>query len=136
MLRIHQWLYQRTGGRVGHRLPGTRMPALLLHTTGARSGLPRTNALTYVPDGDRMVVIASNGGADRHPAWFHNLRAHPEAEVHVGPRRLRVRAREAQGDERERFFEEANRLNRDRYRGYQARTVRRIPVVVLEPVDG
>ncbi|HXF81602.1 MAG TPA: nitroreductase family deazaflavin-dependent oxidoreductase [bacterium] len=106
------------------------MPVLLLTTRGRRSGQPRTNVLTYLPDGGALVVIASNGGAPRHPHWFLNLRAHPEAQVEIGGRRRSVRAREAEGPERDRLWA----LVVQRYGGYavyQRRTRRRIPVVVL-----
>src|SRR5688572_13329191 len=78
----HMWLYRVTRGRIGHRAAG--LASLLLTTTGRRSGAARTVALTYVPDGRDYVVVASNGGADRHPAWWLNLAARPEATVQVG----------------------------------------------------
>jgi deazaflavin-dependent oxidoreductase (nitroreductase family) len=106
------------------------MPVLLLTTRGRRSGRLHTNVLTYLPRGSDLVVIASNGGARRHPDWFLNLRTHPQAQVEVGTRRVDVRAREAEGPEREALWAQAVR----RYGGYavyQRRTRRRIPVVVL-----
>ena len=92
----------------------------------------RTVALTYLPDGHNFGVIASNGGAPRHPEWFQNLRARPEARVQVGRRVVMVTAREADGDERERLWRQAVRAYRG-YAAYQERTFRRIPAVVLEP---
>ena len=85
-LRVHQKIYERTDGLVGHRL--LRVPTLLLRTTGARSGATRTNALVYARDGDRYLVVSSNGGADRAPAWLHNLRKSPAAEVQIGRKRF------------------------------------------------
>jgi deazaflavin-dependent oxidoreductase (nitroreductase family) len=126
--RLHRWVYRWSGGRIGGHLAG--MPVLLLTTRGRRSGRPHTTTLTYLPDGRAFVVIASNGGAPRHPDWFLNLRAHPEAQVEVGARRLSVQAREAEGPERDRLWA----LVVQRYGGYavyQRRTRRRIPVVVL-----
>src|SRR5881398_3012668 len=90
-LKVHQLIYERSGGRVGHRLGPTR--ALLLRTVGAKTGQPRTNALSYARDGGDYVVVASMGGAPRSPGWYHNLRANPEAEIQVGTRRMPVRAR-------------------------------------------
>jgi deazaflavin-dependent oxidoreductase (nitroreductase family) len=111
------------------------MPTLLLHTTGRRSGQPRVNALVYLADGDRWVVVASKGGSDTAPAWLHNLRAHPDVVVQVGRRRHPATARELRHDEPEyaRLWEAANRINGGRYDAYQARTRRRIPLVVLSP---
>jgi deazaflavin-dependent oxidoreductase (nitroreductase family) len=132
-LQLHQLIYERSNGRVGHHLFGTR--ALLLRTVGAKTGRPRTNALTYAKDGDDYVVVASMGGAPRSPGWYHNLRAAPEVEVQVGTRRFRATARPVlPGDpDRERLWELADRNNSRRYSTYQKATSRPIPVVVLTP---
>jgi deazaflavin-dependent oxidoreductase (nitroreductase family) len=129
-LNLHQWLYAATDGRIGRSLNGR--PMLLLRTTGAKTGQPRTAALLYVPHGDAFVVIASTGGGPRHPGWFHNLQAQPDVEVQVGRERIPVRARVAEGDERTQLWIEANRVNRGGYDNYQAKTDRTIPVVVLD----
>jgi deazaflavin-dependent oxidoreductase (nitroreductase family) len=129
-LGIHQWLYEKSDGRIGANLAGR--PMLLLRTVGAKTGKQRTNALLYVPTSGDFTVIASTGGGPKHPGWYHNLLARPEAEVQVGRERIPVHARVAEGDERERLWAEANRINRGGYDGYQAKTERRIPVVVLE----
>jgi deazaflavin-dependent oxidoreductase (nitroreductase family) len=131
--KVHPWLYRVTGGRVGGRMIG--MPVLLLTTTGRRSGTPRTRALTYLPHGDAAVVIASNAGDARHPDWWLNLRANPEAEMMQGSRTCRIRAREADGDERARLWSAAV-ARWPGYAEYEGRTTRRIPVVVLEPIAG
>lgn len=132
-LKLHQLVYERSGGWVGHRLAGTRN--LLLRTVGARSGQRRTNALSYARSGDGYVVVASMGGAPRSPGWYHNLRADPEAEIQVGTRRIPVRARFVlPGDaDRDRLWELVNRHNANRYRNYQTITSRPIPIVVLTP---
>jgi deazaflavin-dependent oxidoreductase (nitroreductase family) len=127
--RIHPALLRLTGGRIGARVVG--MPVLLLTTTGRKSGQARTRALTYLPKDGAYVVVASYLGEPRHPAWWLNLAAKPEAEVEVGGRKERVRARRATGEERERLWNEVVAVNRD-YAEYQARTTRDIPVVVLE----
>lgn len=129
-LGLHQWLYEKSDGRIGRSLNGR--PMLLLRTVGAKTGQPRTNALLYVPTGDGFTVIASTGGGPKHPGWYHNLLARPEAEVQVGRKRIAVRARIAEGEEREQLWADANRINRGGYDNYQSRTTRRIPVVVLE----
>ncbi len=109
-------------------------PILLLHTRGARSGQPRTTPLLYTPHGNGFVVVASKAGAAHHPAWYHNLRAHPDdVAVEVGGRRTAVHSRVAEGPERAELWELVN----DNYTGYttyQARAGDRvIPVVLLEP---
>jgi deazaflavin-dependent oxidoreductase (nitroreductase family) len=108
------------------------MPVLLLTTTGRRSGKPRTRALTYLPQGDGAVVIASFLGEPRHPDWWLNLRADPRATVQRGGTVTVMRAREAEGEERTRLWRELLERAPD-YAEYQTRTTRRIPVVVLEP---
>ncbi|HEX9532459.1 MAG TPA: nitroreductase family deazaflavin-dependent oxidoreductase [bacterium] len=130
--RFHRSVYRRSGGRFGGRVLG--MPVLLLTTTGRRSGQPHTTALTYLTEGAHFAVVASNGGAPQHPAWFLNLRAFPQAQIQVGSMAHRVRARQATGDERERLWNRMVQLYAG-YRGYQARTTRQIPVVVLEPMS-
>ncbi len=116
---------------MGGRLLG--VPMLLLTTIGRRSGQPHTTALTYLTDGAHFVIVASNGGSPHHPAWLLNLRAHPEVQIQVGPTRHRVRAREAADPERQRLWTGMVQLYAG-YGGYQARTTRRIPVVILEPM--
>jgi len=129
--KAHRWAYEKSGGRIGGTMMG--MPVLLLHTTGRKTGAPRTSPLMYLPHGEACVVIASNAGEPKHPAWWHNLQANPRAEVQRGRRRTPVVAREAQGDERAQLWAEVLRREKS-YAEYEARTTRRIPVVVLEPV--
>ncbi len=86
-LKLHDTLYQRSNGWIGHRIPFAP-PMLLLHTVGAKTGQPRTNSLAYFRDGNDYLVVASNGGGPRNPAWYHNLRAHPRVEINVGPKRF------------------------------------------------
>jgi deazaflavin-dependent oxidoreductase (nitroreductase family) len=133
ILRLHQALYERTDGRLGHAMIG--VPTLLLRTTGRRSGRTRTNALVYARDGDDFLLVASNGGADRLPGWLHNLRANPEVEFQVGRERRHARARilEPSDDGYDRLWQIVNANNRDRYTAYQTQTSRPIPVVALAP---
>jgi deazaflavin-dependent oxidoreductase (nitroreductase family) len=133
VLRLHQRLYELSDGRVGHRLIG--VPTLLLRTTGRRSGTIRTNALVYARDGDDYLLVASNGGADRDPAWLHNLRADPNVEIQVGRERRRGVARvvDPPDPDYERLWKIVNDNNHDRYTAYQAKTARPIPVVVVTP---
>lgn len=127
----HTLVYRTTRGLVGHRLPGAP-PMLLLDHVGAKSAKQRTTPLVYVRDSDKVAIIASKGGNPRHPAWFHNLRAHPDTTIQIGSRRLPVRARVAEGSERERLWHRAVEIWPS-YEDYQKRTPRQIPVVVLEP---
>ncbi len=133
-LRFHAWAYQRTGGRLGHHLIG--VPTLLLETIGRRSGTRRTNALVYAKDGASYVVVASKGGADQPPAWLLNLRAQPQVEIQVARTRMRAQAAIVeQGDpDYERLWRLVNDHNHDRYHGYQTKTQRPIPMVVVTPV--
>jgi F420H(2)-dependent quinone reductase len=129
---VHRRVYRLSGGRVGGRIG--RLPVLLLTTIGRKSGRPRTQPLAYTQAGDGYAVIASKGGAAQHPLWYLNLRANPLAEVTVGRETRRVRARDAQGEERERLW----RALADLYPGYERyaqKTRRLIPVVVLEPAS-
>ncbi len=126
----HRWLYRASGGRIGAKL-GT-LPVLMLTTKGRKSGELRSVLLTYVADAERYVVFASHAGEEREPPWWLNLRAAREAEVHVDGRRMRVRAREAEGEERARLWERATSAEPN-YAEYQKRTTRRIAVVILEP---
>lgn len=132
LFQVHNNVYQKTNGWIGHRL--LLLPSLLLHTVGARTGKPRTTSLTYARDGDDYLVVASNGGAPRSPGWYHNLKADPNVEINVGPKRLAVTARPVlPGDpDRERLWKIVTRYNKA-YDGYQKRTSRPIAIVRLTP---
>lgn len=134
VLRVHEAIYKATDGRLGHSMIG--VPTLLLRTTGRRSGQMRTSSLVYARDGDSYVIVASKGGADENPAWLLNLRANPDAEVQVGRKRQRARAREltSSDPEYQRLWKLVNDKNHGRYDGYQKLTKREIPLVVLTPV--
>jgi deazaflavin-dependent oxidoreductase (nitroreductase family) len=133
VLRVHELIYKSSGGLIGHRMIG--VPTLLLRTTGRRSGATRTNGLVYARDGGDYLVVASNGGAERNPAWLHNLRAHPEVEIQVGREREDGTARVVEpGDpDYERLWKLVNENNHDRYTAYQQKTERPIPVIALSP---
>ena len=106
-------------------------PLLLLTTRGAKSGEERTTPLVYSRDGDRVVIIASMGGAPKHPAWFLNLRANPDVTVELGTETFKARAELPDGDERDRLYaQQAETM--PAFNEYQQKTTRRIPVVVLE----
>jgi deazaflavin-dependent oxidoreductase (nitroreductase family) len=120
--------YRATDGEEGHDWRGT--VTLLLTTTGRHSGERRTTPLIYQSDGDRYVVVASQGGAPRHPGWYHNLSADPNVEVQVKGDRFNATASTAEGEERERLWKLMT-ATWPAYDEYQTRTDREIPVVVL-----
>jgi deazaflavin-dependent oxidoreductase (nitroreductase family) len=122
--------FRQNAGHVGGPFEG--VPILLLHHKGAKSGVERINPLAYRADGDNLVVFGSKGGAPTNPDWVHNLRANPDARVEVGQETVGVRARVAEGDERERIWT----LQKKEFPGfadYESRTSRQIPVIILEP---
>ncbi len=134
MNAVHRAALRLTGGRLGWDAGG--MPVLELTTTGRKSGQPRSVMLTSpLQEGDTIVVVASRGGDDQHPAWFLNLRDHPDVEVAYkgGPKRA-MRARIADAAERARLWPQVTERYRN-YAGYQRKTAREIPLVLLEPVS-
>ena len=126
----HTAIFRLTGGRIGGRVVGG--PVLLLHHTGAKSGKERVSPLLYLPDGDRMVIVASKGGYTKHPGWFHNLKANPDTIIEL-PRegKVAVRARVAPAEERENLWPRVVALYKG-YAAYQRSTSREIPLVVLD----
>ena len=130
-MRGHTVAYRVTGGLIGHRIPGAP-PMLLLDHVGAKSGTKRTTPLVYVRDGDSYVIVASKGGHPKHPGWYHNLRANPDTTIQVGSKRRAVRARVANAQEHKRLWPKAVEAYSG-YTGYQERTKRKIPLVILEP---
>jgi deazaflavin-dependent oxidoreductase (nitroreductase family) len=121
--------FRANDGLVGGNFEGA--PMLLLHSRGAKSGQERVNPMMYQAVGDGFAVFASKNGADTNPDWYHNLRAHPEASVEVGPDTVEVTARVLDDEEREPIWQE----QKSRYPGfadYEQQTKRVIPVVMLE----
>jgi len=130
MAAIHEFWYRLTGGVLGGSIMGR--PILLLTTTGRKTGAQRTTPLMYLEDGEKLVIIASNGGNPRHPAWWLNLEKNPQAEVQLRSEKRRVKAEEATGEERERLWRAVVETYSG-YEGYQKTTDRQIPVVILRP---
>jgi deazaflavin-dependent oxidoreductase (nitroreductase family) len=125
--------FRANDGIVGGYFAGANM--LLLHTVGAKSGQPRTNPMVYVPDGDRIVVIASKGGDDSNPDWYYNLLANPTVTVELGKQKFQARAT-AVIDEPERSRLYAKMVeHRPGFAEYEQKTTRKIPAVVLERVE-
>ncbi|MHB8599240.1 MAG: nitroreductase family deazaflavin-dependent oxidoreductase [Ktedonobacteraceae bacterium] len=121
--------FRANEGKVGGPFKGA--PLLLLTTTGAKSGKQYISPLMYLPEGDRMFIFASKGGAPTNPDWYHNLIAHPQATVEVGTETFKVKATEVTDEERNRLYaEQAKRFSN--FADYQQKTTRKIPVVALE----
>lgn len=129
-LALHRFVYRVTGGAIGGRMG--RAPVLLLTTMGRKTGKPRTTPLLYLEDEGPLVVVASNGGADRHPAWYLNLQNNPVATVQIRRETKTVRARRASPEEKARLWSRLTSMY-DGYEGYQRRTHRQIPLVILDP---
>jgi len=132
-LRLHERIYKGTDGRVGHNMIG--VPSLLLSTTGRRSGAKRTSALVYARDGEDYLLVASNGGADRPPAWLLNIQARPDVEIQIAREHRQATARVVgpEDPDYERMWRAVNDNNRDRYAAYQRQTDRPIPIVAVTP---
>lgn len=124
--------FRANDGVVGGDFEGK--PVLLLHTMGAKSGKERINPLVFSRDGERIVIIASYGGAPRHPDWYHNIKAQVDVTLEVGTERFRARAEEAEGEERQRLFDQ-QAAEMPFFNDYQAKTERTIPVFVLEKLQ-
>lgn len=131
---MHEQLFKATRGRIGGT--GFGMPVLMITTIGRKSGKPRTTMLTSpVQDGDAVVIVASYGGDNRHPAWFLNLQANPDVELTMSGRTQNMTARVASGEERSELWPRVTEKYRG-YAAYQRRTDREIPLVILEPAAG
>jgi proline iminopeptidase len=143
---LPQWMidhanrYISSGGTDGHMYkthpPGygeMTVPSLLLTTTGRKSGEKYIVPLHYGAYGKSIIIVASKGGAPEHPSWYKNLQSNPEAEVQVGTKTIKVKARTASGEERAKLWQEALKFWPP-YADYQKKALREIPVVVLDRV--
>jgi deazaflavin-dependent oxidoreductase (nitroreductase family) len=128
--KLNVWAYRASRGRIGGRFDAA--PVCILHHRGAKSGQKRETPLVYLRDGDRVVLVASMGGMPKNPAWYHNLRADPDVEIERDGRREPMTARVTDGDERTELWQKVLTVW-PTYDDYQARTSRRIPVIVCEP---
>jgi deazaflavin-dependent oxidoreductase (nitroreductase family) len=123
--------FRNNAGKVGGPFEGA--PMVLLHTRGAKSGQERVNPVVYQPVGDALAVFASKGGADTNPDWYHNIVANPRFTVEVGTDTFEVQGRVAEGEERQRLWEQQKK-DMPGFAEYEQKTTRQIPVVVLERV--
>ncbi len=128
--KVHRWIYTRSGGRVGATLGG--IPMILLTTTGRKSGEQRTTPLLSMKDGDRFIVVGSNAGADKPPAWWLNLQAKPDAKVQHGRKSFTMRAAQATPEEAAVLWPRLEKMYPG-YIDYKKGTTREIPIVILSP---
>lgn len=129
---LHTFLYANTNGAIGGRMMNS--PVLLLTTRGRKTNKQRTVPLLYLADGDDLVLVASNGGATKHPTWWLNLQANPEAQIQVRGTKQRVRAERASAEEKRRLWPSVVAMYPG-YKKYQEITNRDIPVVILHPIN-
>jgi F420H(2)-dependent quinone reductase len=127
------FLYKLTGGKIGGKMWGA--PVLLLTTIGRKSGKQRTTPVLFLKDGNRIALVASNGGRDRDPSWWNNLRHNPMAEVQIKRENWTARAEKASSFEKPRLWSMLTKMYPS-YNEYQRKTKREIPVIVLTPSQG
>ena len=130
--KIHRWIYTKSGGWIGANLGG--IPMILLTTTGRKSGEQRTTPLLSMRDGDRFIVVASNAGSDKPPAWWLNLQAKPEAIVKHGRKTFQMKAADATAEESAALWPRLESMYPG-YIDYKKGTTRAIPIVILRPVS-
>lgn len=131
MAKLNTWMYRRNGG---DGLGGTfgNSPVALLTTTGRKTGEPRVSPLLFLRDGDRVILVASRGGSDKHPMWYLNLKANPEVKVQIKKETLELTARDATDDERERYWPQLVAMYPS-FDDYQSWTDRKIPIIICDP---
>jgi deazaflavin-dependent oxidoreductase (nitroreductase family) len=129
----HVRVYRLTRGLIGHRFPGMP-PFLVLEHRGAKSGAVRRSPLGYFRDGSNVILVASNGGGPKNPAWLYNLRANPDVNIWIGSEKRSMRAHVAGPEERARLWPKALEAS-EVFVDYQERTERAIPLMVLEPTS-
>ena len=131
MSLVNTWIYRLSGGRIGGRWMHGE-PILLLTTVGRKSGEKRTAPLVYLEDGPRVIIVGSQGGMAKDPLWVKNIDANPDVEIEMGSQKRQMRARRGSPVEKSHYWPALCKMNPD-YGDYQARTVREIPVVILDP---
>ncbi len=131
--KVNTFLFQKSGGRLGAKIPFVGSPIILVHHVGAKSGTHRITPLIGLADGGRWVIVASKGGTDKNPAWFYNLKANPGTEIEVGRDKVPVNARIVDEDERAELWPKLVEIYPP-YEDYQEFAgARRIPVISLDP---
>jgi F420H(2)-dependent quinone reductase len=130
MARANTWIYKRSNGKLGGRIQNS--PIALLTTTGRKTGEPRVSPLLYIREGDRVILVASQGGRDKHPLWYLNLKAEPKVSVQIKNEVLQLRARDATAGERDEYWPKLAAMY-PTLNDYQSWTDRVIPIVVCDP---
>jgi deazaflavin-dependent oxidoreductase (nitroreductase family) len=130
-LSIYIFLYRLTSGAIGGQMSGLKV--LLLTTTGRKTGQRRTTPLGYFKQEGNFVLIASNGGADRNPAWFYNLQSNPQVAIQIGNKQMAAQAEQASSEKRKQLWTELVKMA-PAYAQYTQRTKREIPMVIVQPV--
>jgi deazaflavin-dependent oxidoreductase (nitroreductase family) len=132
IFRVMVYLYNVSGGRIGGKMG--KLPVLLLTTTGRKSGKQRTLSLVYIMDDSAYVITASAGGADKHPGWFFNIRSNPQATIQVKDKHIKVKAEVAGQEKKSELWARLVEVAPN-FAGYEKRTSREIPMVILHPVE-
>lgn len=128
-LFFHNYIYIFSDGRIGKFL--SNRPCLILHTIGAKTNLERKNVLVFLKEDRDVCIVASKGGSDTNPGWYHNLKKYPECVIQIGRNKFNAVAREIHGDEKDEWWIKMDYLNKGGYDAYQKRTERQIPVLIL-----
>ena len=128
-LFFHNYIYIFSDGRIGKFL--SNRPCLILYTTGAKTNLERKNVLVFLKEDRDVCIVASKGGSDTNPGWYHNLKKYPECVIQIGRKKFNAVAREIHGDEKDEWWIKMDYLNNGGYEAYQKRTERQIPVLIL-----
>ncbi len=132
IFKIMAFLYNVSGGRIGGKMG--KVPVLLLTTTGRKTGKQRTLPLVFIMDGPAYVITASAGGADKNPGWFFNIRSNPQATIQIKDKHIKVRAEIAGPEKKSELWARLVEVAPN-FAGYQKRTSREIPMVILQPVE-
>ena len=132
IFKVIVFLYNMSGGRIGGKMD--KVPVLLLTTTGRKTGKQRTLPLVYIMDGSAYVITASAGGADKNPGWFFNIRSNPQATIQVKDMHIKVTAEVAEPEKKSELWAQLVEVAPN-FAGYQKRTSREIPMVILHPVE-
>jgi F420H(2)-dependent quinone reductase len=132
IFNVMVFLYNVSGGRVGGKIG--KLPVLLLTTKGRKTGKQRTLPLGYIMDDSDYVITASSGGADKHPAWFFNIRSNPQATIQVKDKHIKVTTEIAESEKKSELWARLVEVAPN-FAGYQKRTSREIPMVILHPVE-
>ena len=132
IFKVLVFLYNVSGGRIGGKMG--KVPVLLLTTTGRKTGKQRTLPLSYIMDDEAYVITASAGGADKHPSWFFNIRSNPQATIQVKDKSIKVTAEIAEKEKKSELWARLVEVAPN-FAGYQKRTSREIPMVILHPAE-